>query len=113
MRTWGAVVGAVIAIVATDAFGERSFISAQDLWLSCSAVERSFAGGTCLAYVTAMADVMASNPVNGFRACIPPTLQPAEVRDVVAEWLYRQEDLATFGAAGVVAEALETTYPCN
>jgi Rap1a immunity proteins len=69
--------------------------------------------GTCLGYVTAIMDVLSVSPVNGFKACVPPNADMNQIVDVVKFFIRDHAEKRHLVAAGLVAEALATAFPCQ
>lgn len=86
--------------------------SGNTLLYDCSQLEGSFGRSFCAGYVTAIADTLMANDINGFRACFPEGVTNGQIRDVVTTFLRRNPELRHYGAAGLVSEALENAFPC-
>lgn len=70
-------------------------------------------GSISMGYVAAIADVMSSSPVNGFKACIPQRVQIGQLRDVVAKFFESNPEILHHQADGLVAAALSNAFPCR
>lgn len=66
----------------------------------------------CLGYVTAIADVLEHNDVNGLRACIPEDAPAGALAGIVRESLQHHPERGGYGAGGLVADALRAAFPC-
>lgn len=66
----------------------------------------------CYGYATAVADVLAGNAINGFRACVPKSAKVGQVADVAARFLREHPESRHHAANALVAEALATAFPC-
>lgn len=67
----------------------------------------------CSGYVAGIADALANNPVNRYRACLPKQATVGQITDVVKLQLERHPELRHMAAAGLVAEALSIAFPCR
>ena len=83
-----------------------------------------YARGICLGYVEGVADageqeVLAGASVSGgstlgiWRWCIPTGTASGQVRDIVVKFLRENPVQRHLAAAGVVASALQHTWPCR
>ena len=66
----------------------------------------------CVGYISAIADVMSIEPVNGFRACIPPPVTLEQLREIVVTFLNSHVAVRQDAAPGLVASALAESFPC-
>lgn len=71
------------------------------------------AEGRCIGYLLAVEDVLAHDAVEGIRACLPADLTLTEQHRIVVEWLQAQPPTDAHTAAGLVARAYATRYPCH
>lgn len=103
--------------VAEDA---QFFENASDLTFECNAWpyivsnqrhnEAQVTGATqCLAYVTAVADTL----IRAKAACIPLDVKLGQLLERVSDALNTDADKTPHPAAGIVAKALTTAYPCK
>lgn len=80
----------------------------------CDDVKSPFFLGECEGYIEAIAGVMlGNNSIDGFRACIPEGITVARLKDVVHLYLTVHSVKLHLAASGLVAEALEDTFPCG
>jgi hypothetical protein len=91
-----------------------AFLNANDLYIKLSANDAT----TLLvgvAYVAGVADAGSGGTVQsgGWRFCLQPNMTQVQIADVVKLWLDRHPEKRHFGAAGVVAHALEESFPCR
>ena len=86
-----------------------TFRTGNDLFDACSGQD----SGMCAGYIMGIADAMSSGSVNGFRACIPPGVILGQIQDGVVQYLYSNVQSRQRGAAGLVAEALNHSFPCT
>jgi hypothetical protein len=100
-------------LLAPAAPARAAFDTGADLLAACADQDGSGLGQIyCLAYVTAVADVLERNDVNGLRACIPEGVVVEALADIVHTSLARHPERGGYGAAGLVADALGTAFPC-
>ncbi|MEK0083984.1 Rap1a/Tai family immunity protein [Benzoatithermus flavus] len=91
-----------------------AFLTGAELLGACTDQDPNGYGQIyCLAYVTGIADVLEQNAVNGLRACIPEEATVATLAGIVRESLARHPERGGYGAAGLVADALGSTFPCR
>lgn len=88
------------------------FKNGNDLHRDC-AHKDDYIEGVCLGYVIAIADVLASNPLYGFSACIPSNATAGQLMDVVRQWLNNNPQERHYTANSIVALALSDAFPCN
>jgi Ssp1 endopeptidase immunity protein Rap1a len=67
----------------------------------------------CLGYVTAIMDVLSVSAVNRFKACVPTDADMNQIMDVVKFFIRDHAEKRHLVAAGLVAEALATAFPCQ
>jgi hypothetical protein len=70
------------------------------------------AAGRCIGYLLAAEDVLARDSIEGVRACLPRDIGLAEQHAVVLEWLNAHPEAESASAAGLVARAYASRYPC-
>lgn len=68
--------------------------------------------GRCYGYLRATADVLASDSIDGVRACLPRDTELPEMHRLLSEWLNTHPATMTTSAMGLVARALSERYPC-
>lgn len=114
---WQLALPIVLAVMTWDcqqAFARtaRAFQSGNALYDWCTA---STAGSTglCTGYVAGVADSMSDGQLFGFRACIPNEVTGKQATDTVILWLAENPNKRHLGAAGLVAEALASSFPCH
>lgn len=94
-----------------------AFETGNGLDISCGendGQQRPFPFGACYGYSVAIADVMHRGiSISGFRACIPANITKGQVVDAVRTWLRKSPQQWHYGAAGLVAQALATAFPCQ
>lgn len=69
--------------------------------------------GVCLGYVMAITDVLNSNNLYGFSACVPTKVIASQVADVVQQWLLQNPQERHYAGNSLVALALSEAFPCN
>jgi hypothetical protein len=91
------------------------FETGADLLALCEDPDDAgFAEMHCLGYITAVADVLEENPINGLRACIPDdSVTVGRLAEVATAYLRRYPERGGYGAAGLVADALRGAWPCD
>jgi len=104
-----------LAILSLPAPAWAGYVTGAELLALCEDPDGSgFAELQCLGYVTALADVLERNDVNGLRACIPNVgVEVGQLEEVVKAYLRRHPDRGGYGAAGLVADALGAAFPCH
>lgn len=67
----------------------------------------------CLGYINGVVDIMSSNPVNEFRACLPRKNAPlTQMVSVAKKWLEAHPEALHYPAPGLVANAMAEAFPC-
>jgi len=119
-----AIVGVIGALVAwTPAEAERigAWMDGNQLYSDCVAAEHAATEYTrCAGYVMGIMDAAAaeenssnsSGQIAGFRWCVPEDLRLGQMVDVVAKFLHDHPERRYYAAAGLVAHALATAWPC-
>lgn len=111
------ILGLLLALLATALPGpaRAGYVTGADLLMLCEDPDGSgFAELHCLGYVTAIADVLEQNAVNGLRACVPDAgVDGGQLADSVKAYLRRHPERGAYGAAGLVADALGEAFPCG
>jgi hypothetical protein len=108
---WRAILLSGVVAMPAQAAGETQFVTGKMLFEMC------FGGPTdlrtCYGYIEGVADAMATSPVDGHRACIPLPVTNVQVKEIVVQYLERNGADRQFGAAGLVAKALQQSFPCQ
>jgi hypothetical protein len=111
------IVGAAVLAAGLSGAAEaqmKPFIDGNMLLERCRQTRGTYDFGYCNGYVTGIADLLANtNPVNGFRACIPPTAMLGQLRDTVVTWLDRHPQHRHNPADILVPTALSEAFPCR
>ena len=107
----GATIGFTVAAVIFRAAHAGDFQTGNQLLSNC---ESSDIGERmlCMGYVEGIAGAMGQNAVNGYLACIPPTVNAGQARDVARAYLYANPTVRHFMATGLVAKAMQNAFPC-
>lgn len=71
----------------------------------------------CTGYIAGVADGLAlayryDTRIAGFRACIPLSVADRDIADLVTQFLHKHPEHRPQAAVGVVAHALNDTFPC-
>lgn len=106
---------AALILMGLAAPAAAGFETGADLLAACEDPDGGgYAEMYCLGYITAVADVLEKNGVNGQHACIPDEgVTSGELAEVARAYLHRYPERGGFGAAGLVADALRSTWPCR
>jgi len=86
--------------------------TANDLLDQCQ-ISSNLAIIACHIYVHAVQDVLAENPVKGYRVCIPPNLDIDQSVNLIVDWLKQHPEERQQPASDAVAHALWGSYPCK
>lgn len=73
----------------------------------------SVAAGRCIGYLLAAEDALASDSIEGVRACLPRSITLQEQHRIVIDWLQAHPEAQTATALGLVARAYAERYPCR
>ena len=114
MTRW-IVAATVVLVLAGEARAalRTSWTDGNDLHKWCSD-QASVHQAACIIYSTAIADVMVTGPVSGWRACFPEAgTQRQQFGDIVSRWLERHPEKRHLSAEGLVAQALSEAFPCE
>lgn len=104
-----------VLLVSLATSARAGFDSGTELLALCEDPDGSgFAEMYCLGYITAVADVLERNDINGLRACIPDQgVAVEDLAEAVKAYLRRHPERGHYGAAGLVADALGEAFPCG
>jgi hypothetical protein len=83
----------------------------NDLLKQCQ-LSSNLAVIACHIYVHAVIDVLAENPVHGYRVCVPENTDIDQSVNLIVGWLSEHADERQEPASDLVAHALWETYPC-
>lgn len=70
------------------------------------------AAGRCLAYLRAAEDALATDSIEGTRACLPREITLQEQYRIVMTWLEANPEADAVTAMGLLARAYASQYPC-
>jgi len=102
---------ALVLLLLTCCVGANVFKTGYGLHNECNN-ESSKAQSYCLGFVTGVAEVLDSNAVNGYSACVPNKVNQGEVRDIVVKFLEDHPELRHYEAHVLIARALSEAFPC-
>jgi Rap1a immunity proteins len=91
-------------------------VTGSDLAEHCSYIENKDSPlhwAACVWYVTAIADVMALQPVGGWRACIPMNGSGSQYGKIVHKYFREHPGQLHTAAFSAVARALSEAFPCK
>lgn len=71
------------------------------------------ASGRCLGYLLAAEDALATDSIEGVRACLPRDIGLQQQHKIVVEWLQANPTATAVTALGLVARAYAQHYPCS
>ena len=94
----------------------QMFDSGHDLYKNCSQYEKQLGTSgdfACMGFVTAVADVLSNNSVDGVRVCFPQNVNKQQVVLVVAKYLRDQPEALHFSAVSLTVNALQKAFPCS
>jgi hypothetical protein len=120
MRFWRAVSIFAVLLLPSLAQDQRSvWMTGKDLTASCSHFKKceghvpcatgdSLDFGTCLGYISGVADTAAPGNI-----CIPPNVVTGELVHVTVKWMEANPDLLDRPASRLVVGALKEAFPCK
>ena len=73
----------------------------------------SVASGRCLGYLLVAEDALATDSIEGVRACMPRDVSLQEQLKIVVDWLTAHPQAEAATALGLVARAYAERFPCN
>jgi len=96
-----------------EAAESRSFQDGNEVLAQCDAN----VSDVCIGYVEGIADAISlarsrGQTIGGWTARIPLPVTAGQMRDVAKDYLRRHPGMRQLGAAGLIAAALQETYPC-
>jgi hypothetical protein len=101
------LLGAVLAPSAAQALTDG-----EDLLKWCT--QSSAAGsGRCLGYLLAAEDALATDSIEGVRACLPRDIGLQQQHRIVVDWLRAHPTATAVTAMGLVARAYGQHFPCS
>jgi hypothetical protein len=104
---------ALFAILCAATDRGNVFTTGNDLKTSCEKFE-----GFCYGYIEGIADAMAGGvmtQVYDYKACVPnePGISAGQLKDIILRYLTNHPETRDWAGAGLVAHALEETFPCK
>lgn len=88
-------------------------LTGNQLLEACTRTDHPGWYAQCLAYVIAVADVLAGDvAVEGYRACVPEA-QNQQLVDVAKQWLELHPETRHYPAHILVAQSLAESFPCQ
>jgi len=113
-RGLSAALAAVLGLLTAGPIAVQgaAFTSGNQLVEECSGQD-DFPSGVCAGYVMGVADLMMSDgTVGGLAACLPPSVIPQQLMDVVTTYLAAHPEKRQYSAVGLVAAAFSVAFPC-
>ena len=87
------------------------FYTGNDMHEKCSGSD-DFGRSLCMAYSTAVADVMETEAVAGWTACFSENVTVGQIRDIATRWLANHPQFRHYTAHSLIAQALSEAFPC-
>jgi Rap1a immunity proteins len=101
-----------LALAALSAPAGAGFVDGNKLHQDCTGM-LNVLDSSCAAYVSAVADMLATGAVGRHRACLPNGAKLGQAVDVVKLWLTENPQSRHLPGPEVVATALERAFPCK
>ena len=106
-------VASSVNVVAQGTFPSRGTFQTGNILLENCHKDGGYRQALCEGYISGVTDVLAFNPVSGWRSCSPKEVTKEQTRDVVKAWLEKHPRRRHYSAFGLVAEALAEAFPCK
>ncbi|MGE5146813.1 MAG: Rap1a/Tai family immunity protein [Candidatus Eiseniibacteriota bacterium] len=106
----GFLAGVVLAALSAPA--SAGFTDGNKLYQDCTGM-LTMLDSSCAAYISAVADMLATGPVGRHRACLPNGVKLGQAVDVVKQWLNENPQSRHLPGPEVVSTALERAFPCK
>jgi len=90
---------------------DNTISSAGDLAVLCNS-QYDTDYGYCAGYITAVAEIIRTNSIDGYKACNTGQTRSQQFVDIVKTFIVKNPDLRTYSAREVVARALARAFPC-
>ena len=100
----------VLVSAAASALAAGSWVNGNELKKYCSS--NSYERGICLGFTSAVANIVANEPVAGWRACIPDGVTRGQLRDIMVKFLDDHPEELHLEAASLAARAYKEAFPC-
>ena len=102
-----------LALIITLLFASpvrAGFYTGNDMHEKCSGSDygRTF----CMAYSIAVADLMETEAVADWTACMSENVTAGQIRDIVTRWLANHPQDRHYTAPSLIAQALSEAFPC-
>ncbi|WP_371744634.1 Rap1a/Tai family immunity protein [Nordella sp. HKS 07] len=116
-KTSSQLFAALLLLGALSSPATASFESGNTQWTTSTASKNS-AGyhqdtALCLSNKRGIADVLASERIGDFRACIPSQVTAGQLADVAIEYLGARTALGHYSADSGGASAFSEAFPCT
>jgi hypothetical protein len=100
-----------ILVPNTSGAAEQSFSGAELNVLCTSASDIDY--GYCAGYITSVANILASQSVDGYRACNHANVRSQQLVDTFRTWAEIFPDKLRSSADTAVAQSLARAFPCR
>jgi hypothetical protein len=110
-RSLGRLAAVVVATLPAHAAG-GTFLDGNELLPLCQSAKPGDYT-QCVGFVEAVADVLDTGEINGWRACIPARASADQVKDVAVRFIRERPELQHNRAIDLVAKALSEAFPCK
>lgn len=90
----------------------RALTNPEDILTWCTQSSAA-ASGRCLGYLLAAEDALATDSIEGVRACLPRDIGLQRQHRIVVDWLRANPSATAVTALGLVARAYAHHYPCG
>ena len=84
-----------------------------DLKRLCQADSKSGEYAMCFSFVGAVLEVVYNQPIYGFQTCVPRLTTVDRALELIREWQQKHPETDTKPASYVIAEALNSAFPCK
>ena len=112
IRTWTTTIAACLALWLPTQTVAAASKDGNNLLTQCQ-LSSNLAVIACHIYIHAVQDILAENPVNGHRVCVPEDIDIDQSVKVIVDWLTKHADARQQPASDSVAHALSEAYPCT
>ncbi len=90
----------------------RAVTDPGDILKWCSQTSAA-ASGACLGYLLAANDALATDSIEGIRACMPRNIGLQQQHKIVVDWIRANPSATATTALGLVARAYAEHFPCG
>ncbi len=105
------LVALVLVSAAANAPATADWMSGNELKESCHS-EGQYGRGACLGFTSAVAGIVDTETIYGWRACIPDGVTRGQLRDIMVKFLDDHPEKLHHSAASLAARAYEEVFPC-